>query len=217
MRRRPTTRSCASARASRWRSSPIRRTISRSRPPTISGSPRRWRVSCGERRSLPDGRGSDGRPSSGGGASPSGRADRLSDGNGVWPGFAGAGPGRPGGGTPEGPAARQAVPFAGRRPRHGGSAGPRVQRVRERAGTGLLARAAHAGTPGRERPTAGRVARPGRRDRGALDVASRDGDRKSTRLNSSHLVISYAVFCLKKKKSKSAVIVAFDHQDRVLI
>src|SRR2546426_4691593 len=26
-------------------------------------------------------------------------------------------------------------------------------------------------------------------------------DRKSTRLNSSHLVISYAVFCLKKKKS----------------
>src|SRR5205807_3136256 len=28
----------------------------------------------------------------------------------------------------------------------------------------------------------------------------RDKDRKSTRLNSSHLVISYAVFCLKKKK-----------------
>src|SRR2546426_6334458 len=29
-------------------------------------------------------------------------------------------------------------------------------------------------------------------------------DRKSTRLNSSHLVISYAVFCLKKKKKDSA-------------
>src|SRR2546426_5390451 len=29
-------------------------------------------------------------------------------------------------------------------------------------------------------------------------------DRKSTRLNSSHLVISYAVFCLKKKKRKSS-------------
>src|SRR2546426_2508055 len=28
-------------------------------------------------------------------------------------------------------------------------------------------------------------------------------DRKSTRLNSSHLVISYAVFCLKKKKKTS--------------
>ena len=29
----------------------------------------------------------------------------------------------------------------------------------------------------------------------------KDGDRKSTRLNSSHVVISYAVFCLKKKKN----------------
>src|SRR5256885_2464501 len=29
---------------------------------------------------------------------------------------------------------------------------------------------------------------------------ARGSDRKSTRLNSSHLVISYAVFCLKKKK-----------------
>src|SRR5688572_32150550 len=35
----------------------------------------------------------------------------------------------------------------------------------------------------------------------AADVAVRDGgDRKSTRLNSSHSQISYAVFCLKKKK-----------------
>src|SRR5256885_16637776 len=32
-----------------------------------------------------------------------------------------------------------------------------------------------------------------------LDVL---GDRKSTRLNSSHLVISYAVFCLKKKNNR---------------
>src|SRR5690348_18438908 len=31
-------------------------------------------------------------------------------------------------------------------------------------------------------------------------VARRAGDRKSTRLNSSHPSISYAVFCLKKKK-----------------
>src|SRR2546426_10430688 len=30
-------------------------------------------------------------------------------------------------------------------------------------------------------------------------------DRKSTRLNSSHLVISYAVFCLKKKKEPAAI------------
>src|SRR2546426_8330002 len=49
---------------------------------------------------------------------------------------------------------------------------------------------------------------------GGCDVGARAGvgsvatrgadrqDRKSTRLNSSHLVISYAVFCLKKKKKK---------------
>src|SRR5947199_8913336 len=44
-----------------------------------------------------------------------------------------------------------------------------------------------------------------------LDHLGRDGDRhlrgrrdrKSTRLNSSHLGISYAVFCLKKKKHRS--------------
>src|SRR5690606_39810220 len=42
---------------------------------------------------------------------------------------------------------------------------------------------------------------------GSLDSAAtyleryiREGDRKSTRLNSSHVKISYAVFCLKKKK-----------------
>src|SRR5256885_11855152 len=34
-----------------------------------------------------------------------------------------------------------------------------------------------------------------------LSIRSTPGDRKSTRLNSSHLVISYAVFCLKKKKN----------------
>src|SRR5206468_4458557 len=32
-----------------------------------------------------------------------------------------------------------------------------------------------------------------------------DGDRKSTRLNSSHDQISYAVFCLKKKKKKKHI------------
>src|SRR5439155_26960197 len=32
------------------------------------------------------------------------------------------------------------------------------------------------------------------------------GDRKSTRLNSSHVAISYAVFCLKKKKKRSPAV-----------
>src|SRR5258708_15977032 len=39
-------------------------------------------------------------------------------------------------------------------------------------------------------PVPGRLRRPGRA-----------ADRKSTRLNSSHQIISYAVFCLKKKKT----------------
>src|SRR3712207_8767893 len=34
-----------------------------------------------------------------------------------------------------------------------------------------------------------------------LEAAQATGDRKSTRLNSSHANISYAVFCLKKKKT----------------
>src|SRR5256885_7868991 len=46
---------------------------------------------------------------------------------------------------------------------------------------------------------------PDARQDGLLDMLPLDlrgfvSDRKSTRLNSSHLVISYAVFCLKKKK-----------------
>src|SRR5256885_9994236 len=40
-----------------------------------------------------------------------------------------------------------------------------------------------------------------RRDAAVLVVRVLDEDRKSTRLNSSHLVISYAVFCLKKKNA----------------
>src|SRR5256885_9739935 len=45
--------------------------------------------------------------------------------------------------------------------------------------------------------------RPGYRDVLCFRQSARERlplDRKSTRLNSSHLVISYAVFCLKKKK-----------------
>src|SRR5687768_18131091 len=37
---------------------------------------------------------------------------------------------------------------------------------------------------------------------GRIAFRRRDADRKSTRLNSSHGYISYAVFCLKKKKNK---------------
>src|SRR2546427_3607097 len=44
----------------------------------------------------------------------------------------------------------------------------------------------------------GRVARTA----GSAGAMTTAGDRKSTRLNSSHSQISYAVFCLKKKKKK---------------
>src|SRR5690606_40264185 len=37
-------------------------------------------------------------------------------------------------------------------------------------------------------------------DEDEIEITDNDIDRKSTRLNSSHVKISYAVFCLKKKK-----------------
>src|SRR5438067_10630219 len=46
--------------------------------------------------------------------------------------------------------------------------------------------------------------RPGKPDAGKVPGGAR-ADRKSTRLNSSHVSISYAVFCLKKKKDDSTV------------
>src|SRR5256885_9926268 len=42
-----------------------------------------------------------------------------------------------------------------------------------------------------------------------LDQLPGHSDRKSTRLNSSHLVISYAVFCLKKKKITMSTAVTY--------
>src|SRR5258707_15875579 len=48
----------------------------------------------------------------------------------------------------------------------------------------------------------GCVIQPNKLLRGLLQLG-RERDRKSTRLNSSHANISYAVFCLKKKKNKT--------------
>src|SRR5256885_9809650 len=47
-----------------------------------------------------------------------------------------------------------------------------------------------------------RIARSGTRRTPTAFECGGPADRKSTRLNSSHLVISYAVFCLKKKKHR---------------
>src|SRR5256885_10347362 len=77
-------------------------------------------------------------------------------------------------------------------------------RSRERRVRAYVAAHPH-GFPGREQMH--RVSRRGHADLAQRrvivqhpDAAAVGADRKSTRLNSSHLVISYAVFCLKKKK-----------------
>src|SRR5437899_7142313 len=54
--------------------------------------------------------------------------------------------------------------------------------------------------PGRQVPRWGLFLKANRAERIVKEAPARD--RKSTRLNSSHLGISYAVFCLKKKKKK---------------
>src|SRR5438874_6393794 len=54
-------------------------------------------------------------------------------------------------------------------------------------------------------------------DRKGLEEVGVVRDRKSTRLNSSHVEISYAVFCLKKKKSHEAVSVHFSHVSKKCI
>src|SRR3712207_8797488 len=74
----------------------------------------------------------------------------------------------------------------------------RRHRLRRRGGPDLDARGGHELQRPRRAARGGDHPRPG-------GVAR--GDRKSTRLNSSHANISYAVFCLKKKiKSKEAIV-----------
>src|SRR5690554_7766556 len=55
------------------------------------------------------------------------------------------------------------------------------------------------------RSASARPRRCHRRQLSTMSSASMSGDRKSTRLNSSHVRISYAVFCLKKKKKKKHI------------
>src|SRR2546422_1104574 len=89
---------------------------------------------------------------------------------------------------------------------------PYTTLFRSRAGDeAQAARAAHGGRDARALPAQG-VSRAEallhRRTRRARADAR---DRKSTRLNSSHGYISYAVFCLKKKKKKSEVLYDYMH------
>src|SRR3712207_7418835 len=60
-----------------------------------------------------------------------------------------------------------------------------------------------------EQQDGGRKKRLYDREAEAVDDTKPQKDRKSTRLNSSHANISYAVFCLKKKTSHSTISYAF--------
>src|SRR5258708_13065609 len=57
----------------------------------------------------------------------------------------------------------------------------------------------------------GRSSRPPRAEPGSARGGLEDRDRKSTRLNSSHQIISYAVFCLKKKKREITKLLSDTH------
>src|SRR5438552_13096060 len=65
----------------------------------------------------------------------------------------------------------------------------------------VLTRALSAGSCFIDRPYCAASPQASHRACPALGLATKE-DRKSTRLNSSHQIISYAVFCLKKKKNK---------------
>src|SRR5438067_6379673 len=72
-------------------------------------------------------------------------------------------------------------------------------RSEHRPGAGRADGEAHDAVEAPALPVAGRRGRERVGERAVL-VADGELDRKSTRLNSSHVSISYAVFCLKKKK-----------------
>src|SRR3712207_8873084 len=83
------------------------------------------------------------------------------------------------------------------------SAGPFAEEQAERADDDRLA---GAGLAGQHVEALGEWKRQRLDDREVLDSELRQQDRKSTRLNSSHANISYAVFCLKKKRNLTSYI-----------
>src|SRR5436309_12612078 len=79
----------------------------------------------------------------------------------------------------------------------GGTSGLGLALVRE-----FSARGARVAFLARHAEPVAKVERENKNTHGIVADVS-DKDRKSTRLNSSHVKISYAVFCLKKKKKKN--------------
>src|SRR2546422_3777142 len=76
-----------------------------------------------------------------------------------------------------------------------------VRRAEQQPGIGVFGKALDRLLRGGERPPAVFDGPPQPHERG-VGLCEHGRDRKSTRLNSSHGYISYAVFCLKKKKKK---------------
>src|SRR6266536_3127063 len=73
-------------------------------------------------------------------------------------------------------------------------------------GAELVADPPHPDLPGIQHPRGNSQSLLGLLDEGGVDGVHED--RKSTRLNSSHEWISYAVFCLKKKKKKNRLTIS---------
>src|SRR2546426_5531613 len=80
---------------------------------------------------------------------------------------------------------------------HGDRREDEAEHLGDRPATGVSQHATDQRGPAQRRPHDDQVQREGDQGHGVPI------DRKSTRLNSSHLVISYAVFCLKKKKEET--------------
>src|SRR5256885_9746121 len=87
---------------------------------------------------------------------------------------------------------------------------PYTTLFRSQLSLGRLAAGHHARVGARPLDETGDAVALDVRDQRAQVGARREGDRKSTRLNSSHLVISYAVFCLQKKQPEPVHIDAND-------
>src|SRR3989442_12062014 len=93
--------------------------------------------------------------------------------------------------------------------RNGGLISEKNSITKKTAGASLASHSNHSSN-GRTRPTSAGSDRPCRRHSNHACARAGEGkwsrDRKSTRLNSSHVRISYAVFCLKKKKKTNVIL-----------
>src|SRR3712207_3281958 len=82
---------------------------------------------------------------------------------------------------------------------------PSLRNVEQQGGGGGVAQTGETGTGNQTAGTGNQTAET------AGAATGEEGDRKSTRLNSSHANISYAVFCLKKKNYTTDIVLCLSH------